>query len=42
MANVEVLTDVIFNKRLLFIVILNYHNNIDQIVFDLAGTYVLT
>ena len=40
--NVKVLTDVIFNKRLMFIIIINYHNNINQIVIDLAGTYILT
>ena len=42
MANVKVLMDVIFNKRLMFIIIINYHNNINQIVIDLAGTYILT
>ena len=42
MANVEVLTDVIFNKRVIFIMIKNYYNNINQIVIDLAGTYLLT
>ena len=42
MANVEVSTDVIFNKKLIFIIIINYHNNINQIIIDLAGTYILT
>ena len=42
MANVKVLTDVIFHKRLMFIIIINYHYNINQIVIDLAGTYILT
>ena len=42
MANVEVLTDLIFNfnKRVIFIIIMNYYNNINQIVIDLAGTYI--
>ena len=42
MAIVKVLMDVIFNKRVIFIKIINYHNNINQIVIDLAGTYILT
>ena len=36
------LTDVIFNKSLMFIIIINSHKNINQIIIDLAGTYILT
>ena len=42
MANVKVLTDVIFNKRVIFIIIINYYNNVNHIVIDLAGVYILT